>query len=96
MYVRQPFGFVVKGQEEKVYKLRKALYGLKQAPRAWNQRIDQFLRLLGFGRCSLEYGVYIRSLPADFGVNNKLIVCLYVNDLLVTRGNNEAINQFKQ
>lgn len=34
VYVTQPEGFVIKGSESKVYKLRKALYGLKQAPRA--------------------------------------------------------------
>jgi hypothetical protein len=34
VYVIQPPGSVVKGQEHKVYMLRKALYGLKQAPRA--------------------------------------------------------------
>jgi hypothetical protein len=34
VYVEQPQGFVIQGEEEKVYKLRKALYGLKQAPRA--------------------------------------------------------------
>ena len=34
IYVQQPNGFVRKGEEEKVYKLKKALYGLKQAPRA--------------------------------------------------------------
>ncbi|MCO5591563.1 hypothetical protein L7F22_045550 [Adiantum nelumboides] len=34
VYVCQPSGFVVKGQEQKVCRLRKALYGLKQAPRA--------------------------------------------------------------
>jgi hypothetical protein len=34
VYVSQPPGFTVKGQEHKVYKLNKALYGLKQAPRA--------------------------------------------------------------
>ena len=34
IFVEQPEGFQVKGQEEKVYKLKKALYGLKQAPRA--------------------------------------------------------------
>ncbi|XP_074322761.1 uncharacterized protein LOC141659731 [Apium graveolens] len=33
IYVDQPDGFVIKGQEGKVYKLKKALYGLKQAPR---------------------------------------------------------------
>ena len=35
VYVDQPEGFVIKGKEDKVYKLYKALYGLKQAPRAW-------------------------------------------------------------
>ena len=34
IFVEQPEGFQVKGQEEKVYKQKKALYGLKQAPRA--------------------------------------------------------------
>ena len=34
VYVNQPPGFEIKGQEGKVYRLRKALYGLKQAPRA--------------------------------------------------------------
>ncbi|KAF3659392.1 putative LRR receptor-like serine/threonine-protein kinase EFR-like [Capsicum annuum] len=34
VYVAQPEGFIKKGDETKVYKLKKALYGLKQAPRA--------------------------------------------------------------
>jgi hypothetical protein len=40
IYVEQPMGYVIKGDEEKVLKLKKALYGLKQAPRAWNSRIE--------------------------------------------------------
>ena len=43
MYVQQPEDFLVKGQEDKVYRLKKALYGLKQAPQAWNARIDGYL-----------------------------------------------------
>lgn len=35
VYMVQPKGFVVKGQEQKVYNLVKSLYGLKQAPRTW-------------------------------------------------------------
>ncbi|BBH01653.1 hypothetical protein Prudu_011986, partial [Prunus dulcis] len=31
VYVNQPEGFVIKGKEDKVYRLHKALYGLKQA-----------------------------------------------------------------
>lgn len=33
-YVDQPQGFVIKNEEEMVYKLNKALYDLKKAPRA--------------------------------------------------------------
>jgi hypothetical protein len=33
IYMTQPNGFVVKGQEDKVCKLMKSLYGLKQAPK---------------------------------------------------------------
>lgn len=33
IYVDQPEGFVVKGLENKVYKLVKSLYGLKHAPK---------------------------------------------------------------
>ena len=34
VFVDQPLGYVKKGSEHKVYKLKRALYGLKQAPRA--------------------------------------------------------------
>lgn len=91
VFVDQPQGFAVKGQESKVYKLNKALYGLKQAPRAWNKRIDSFLIEVGFVKCISEHGVYVKT-AADHKV---LIVCLYVDDLLVT-GNCEAdIGVFK-
>jgi len=34
IFVEQPEGFSVAGQENQVYQLKKALYGLKQAPRS--------------------------------------------------------------
>ena len=48
VYVRQPPGYEVDGQEHKVYRLKKALYGLKQAPRVWYSRIDEYLNGEGF------------------------------------------------
>lgn len=48
VYVAQPQGYEVKGEEDKVYKLRKALYGLKQAPRAWYSRIESYFIKEGF------------------------------------------------
>ena len=44
MYVHQPQGYEVKGEDMKVYWLIKALYGLKQAPKAWYKSIDGHFR----------------------------------------------------
>ncbi|CAM8933774.1 unnamed protein product [Rhodiola kirilowii] len=38
--MKQPEGFIVTGQEQKVCKLVKSLYGLKQAPMQWHQKFD--------------------------------------------------------
>jgi hypothetical protein len=54
VYVEQPAGFVVKGEEEKVCRLKKDFYGLKQAPRAWNSRIDDYLSQKVFTRCLMS------------------------------------------
>ena len=43
VYVEQPQGYEVPGQEHKVYRLKKTPYGLKQAPRAWYSWIDSYL-----------------------------------------------------
>ena len=40
IYVAQPPGFIVKGEEENVLRLRKALYGLKQTPQASYEKIN--------------------------------------------------------
>ena len=59
IYVDQPEGFIVKGQEHKVYLLKKALYGLKQAPSAWYSIIDEYLLSLGFKKKSFRiYSLY--------------------------------------
>ncbi|GAU33196.1 hypothetical protein TSUD_206550 [Trifolium subterraneum] len=91
VYVSQPPGFEVDAQKDKVYKLQKALYGLKQAPRAWNKRIDTFLHKEGFVKCSVEFGVYMKGND----VSDAILICLYVDDLLITGSNNNCIEKFK-
>ncbi|KAL0331213.1 UNVERIFIED_CONTAM: Retrovirus-related Pol polyprotein from transposon RE1 [Sesamum angustifolium] len=61
IYVEQPQGFIAKGSEEKVLRLKKALYGLKQAPRAWYSRIDKYFMDRGFWRSLSEPTLYIKS-----------------------------------
>ncbi|GAU30308.1 hypothetical protein TSUD_385290 [Trifolium subterraneum] len=92
VFVKQPPGFEVKGQTTKVYKLHKALYGLKQAHRAWNKNIDGYLSQIGFTKCVTEHGVCVRK------EKNKgaIILCLYVDDLLITGSNEEYIADFKK
>jgi len=91
VYVTQPPGFKIKGKENMVYRLHKALYGLKQAPRAWNKRIDSFLVQQEFVKCKFEYGVYVKK-----GIEgNQLLICPYVDDLIVTGSDVNKIEAFK-
>lgn len=39
IYMEQPEGFVLRGKEDYVCKLKKSLYGLKQAPRQWYKKL---------------------------------------------------------
>jgi hypothetical protein len=48
IYMEQPDGFVVDGQEGKVCKLLKSLYGLKQAPKQWHEKFERTLTAEGF------------------------------------------------
>ncbi|KAG2397159.1 Retrovirus-related Pol polyprotein from transposon RE1 Retro element 1 [Vigna angularis] len=91
VYIQQPPGFISKGKEHRVYRLRKTLYGLRQAPRAWNKCIDSFLVKLDFTRCIVEHGVYVRGKGEEL-----IIICLYVDDLLITGSNLTHINELKK
>ncbi|KAK8951630.1 hypothetical protein KSP39_PZI004097 [Platanthera zijinensis] len=90
VYVSQPPGFVIVGEEHKVLKLKKALYGLRQAPRAWNFKLDQSLSSLGFERSPIEHAVYKRVVGDSI-----LLVGVYVDDLIITGSSGVEINKFK-
>ncbi|KAI5355535.1 hypothetical protein L3X38_008430 [Prunus dulcis] len=91
VYLDQPDGFVVKGDEDKVYRLRKALYGLKQAPRAWYSEIDTYLNQCGFHKSPSEATLYVRTKE---GVGT-LIVSIYVDDIAYTGSSDEMVKEFK-
>lgn len=40
LYIAQPKGFSVEGQEQKLMRLHKALCGFRQAARAWNEELN--------------------------------------------------------
>lgn len=84
VYMEQPEGFIMKGSENKVFKLKKAVYGLKQAAKAWYEKINKILcETLKFSKSSLEGCVYFKS------IQDKLIViALYVDDILLLHTSN--------
>lgn len=91
VYVKQPTGFIKKGEEHKVFKLHKALYDLRQAPRAWNTKLDSTLISLGFVKCPLEHAMYKRGTSSDC-----LLIGVYVDDILITGANEREIGRFKK
>jgi hypothetical protein len=60
VFVSQPLGFIIKGEEDKVLHLIKALYGLRQMLRAWYAKLDASLVELGFQRGEAEDAMYTR------------------------------------
>ena len=78
IYMEQPDGFVVPGQEGKVCKLMKSLYGLKQAPKQWHEKFEKTLTSAGFVVNEADKCVYYR-----FGGGEGVILCLYVDDILI-------------
>ena len=54
VFMSQPEGFVVKGQEHKICKLIKSLYGLKQAPQTWYEKLTEHLMKLNLKHFDLN------------------------------------------
>jgi hypothetical protein len=90
IYMDQPDGFVVKGEERKVCKLLKSLYGLKQAPKQWHEKFDRTLTSVGFVVNEADKCVYYRH-----GGGEGVILCLYVDDILIFGTNMKVIHEVK-
>ncbi|KAH9307354.1 hypothetical protein KI387_035265, partial [Taxus chinensis] len=92
LYMQQPEGYEVKGKEEMVYKLKKSLYGLKQAPCQWYKKFDSFMMEQGYIRCHSDHCVYTKK----FEDGSYIILCLYVDDMLVAGKNMQEIKVLKK
>ena len=90
IYMQQPDGFVIDGQERKVCRLIKSLYGLKQAPKQWNDKINTTLTSVGFVVNEADKCVYYRH-----GGGEGVILCLYVDDILIFGTNLKVIEEVK-
>lgn len=90
VYMRPLSGF--KGSNPNlVCQLRKSLYGLKQAPRCWFAKLVTTLKKYGFHESYSDYSLftYVRG-----DVRLKLFV--YIDDLIISGNNPNAIRSFKE
>ncbi|GAU31358.1 hypothetical protein TSUD_19030 [Trifolium subterraneum] len=91
VYMKQPEGFVMPGNEHKVCKLVKSLYGLKQAPKQWDQKYDEVVLSNGFILNQADKCVYSIFDSSGKGV----FICLYVDDMLIFGTNQNQVDKTK-
>ena len=91
IYMEQPEGFVAPGKEKKVCKLVKSLYGLKQAPKQWHEKFDNAMLSNGFKINECDKCVYVKNTEKEY-----VIVCLYVDDMLITGSSDDMIKATKK
>ena len=91
IYMQQPEGFVEKGKERLVCKLKKSLYGLKQAPREWYHKFHSFMLSQGYRRSDIDHCLYTKR--AKDG--SLLILILYVDDMLLAGTNMDELAALK-
>jgi hypothetical protein len=99
IYLRLPRGVMipedvrvrlgVSNDNELVLELKKALYGLKQTGRLWNQLLHKTLMKLGFAQSLTDMCVYHRRRGGVL-----VVVGVYVDDLLVTGMQQQAVDAF--
>ena len=75
LYMEQPEGFKLNGQEHKVMRLKRAIYGLKQAALAWWKALDKSMAALGLTRLLSDSGLFVNK-------DKTIVAIVYVDDVL--------------
>ncbi|KAD1423641.1 hypothetical protein E3N88_42846 [Mikania micrantha] len=88
VYMTQPQGFVDPTRPDHLCLLHKSLYGLKQAPRAWFQCLTSALIALSFLESKTDPSLFIYSRHGTL-----LYMLVYVDDIILTGNNNQAIKK---
>ena len=91
IFLKQPEGFVEKGFEDYVCKLKRSIYGLKQSARCWNVELDKKLKDMGFKQCISDPCIYIKDTEEGY-----CLIAVYVDDLIVGGENDKNIEYTKK
>lgn len=79
VYIQQPPGFMMVGQEHLVCLLNTSLYGLKQASWAWYDTLHAYLTALGWTRSEYDNNLYFIQMATSL-----TILLIYVDDFYIT------------
>ena len=91
VYMEQFESFVLPRNVKKVCKLVKSLYGLKQAPKQWHEKFDLAILSDSFLHNSSDKCMY-----SKFTKEYRVIVCLYVDDMLIFGTNMKGVCETKK
>ncbi|KAL0406059.1 UNVERIFIED_CONTAM: hypothetical protein Slati_3919800 [Sesamum latifolium] len=78
IFMDQPEGFTVVGEEQKVCHLQRSIYGLKQASRSWKTRLDEVIRGYDFIKNDYDPCIYKKISGSSIAY-----LVLYVDDILL-------------
>ena len=90
IYMRQPKGFIARGQESKVICLKRALYGLKQAGLAWWKELSNSMKDLGFAHLHLDAGIFVCREGTEL-----IVAVIYVDDTMFFGKNEKLVKKKK-
>ena len=90
VFMQQPEGYEVKGEEKLVCRLKKSIYGLKQSPRCWNIALDSFLKEMGFSQSINDPCIYHKDENGEM-----FIMGVYVDDIILAGKSESAIQKVK-
>jgi len=90
LYMEQPEGFKLKGQETKVLHLKCVFYGLKQAALAWWRALDKSMEGIGCKRLLSDSGLFVHT-----SKGSTVVVIVYVDDALFMGNNKTLVHKLK-
>ena len=90
IYMHQPPGYP-QGRPGQVLLLRRAIYGLRQSGREWYKHLRDILESLGFTRCPVDHGLFIRR----HSITDPSLIAVYVDDLGLTNPNAALESEIK-
>ncbi|RVW62715.1 Retrovirus-related Pol polyprotein from transposon TNT 1-94 [Vitis vinifera] len=91
IYMEQPEGFVKKGNEHLVCKLKKSIYGLKQASRQWYIKFNNTITSFGFKENIVDQCIYLKVSGSKF-----IFLILYVDDILLASSDLGLLRETKE